>query len=190
MPGSTTAPGRPGARAGAPSRVAFHSTHSVGVPRVLFSRLNTQPMRTPVNASPIPSRTSAHDSGTVWLSGRGASYPAPPPQIPPCSFPAVGSRRRSNAIEGRSLAAHVPPTRRLAASVTRRLGSESGACVAARLSFDRPPSLHSLRCRFVVGFVRGFIGTTQPSDSSRLPQQLRLLDFLSWPGIALRLRAA
>src|ERR1700726_2182000 len=40
------------------------------------------------------------------------------------------------------------------------------------------------RCRFVVGFVRGFIGTTQPSDSSRLPQQLRLLDFLSWPGIA------
>src|ERR1700730_2027867 len=119
------------------------------------------------------------------MSGRGASYPAPPPQIPPCGFPAVGSRRRSNAIEGGSFAAHVPPTRRLAASVTRRPGSESGACVAARLSFDRPPSLHSLRCRFVVGFVRGFIGTTQPSDSSRLPQQLRLLDFLSWPGIAL-----
>ena len=141
-------------------------------------------MRSPVNASPASSRMSTHDSGPVWLSGRGASYPAPPPQIPPCSFPAVGSRRRSNAIEGRSLAAHVPPTRRLAASVTRRPGSESGACVAARLSFDRPPSLHSLRCRFVVGFVRGFIGTTQPSDSSRLPQQLRLLDFLSWPGIA------
>ena len=54
MPGSTTAPGRPGARVGAPARVAFHSTHSVGVPRVLFSRLNTQPMRTPVTASPIP----------------------------------------------------------------------------------------------------------------------------------------
>ena len=53
MLGSPTAPGRPGARAGAPVRVAFHSTHSVGVPRVLFSRLNTQPMRTPVNASRI-----------------------------------------------------------------------------------------------------------------------------------------
>src|SRR6516162_6804422 len=64
-------------------------------------------------------------------------------------------------------------------------GSESGACVAALLPFDRPPSLHSLRRRFVVGFVRGFTGTTQPSDSSRLPQQLRLLDFLSRPGIAL-----
>ena len=49
MLGSTTAPGRPGARVGAPARVAFHS---VGVPRVLYSRLNTQPMRTPVNASP------------------------------------------------------------------------------------------------------------------------------------------
>src|SRR6516165_9638488 len=69
MLGSTTAPGRPGARVGAPGHVAFHSMqHSVGVPRVLFSRLNTQPMRTPVNASPKPSRVSAHDSGTVWFA--------------------------------------------------------------------------------------------------------------------------
>ena len=68
MLGSATAPGRPSARADAPARVAFHSMHSVGVPGVLFSRLNTQPMRTPVNASPIPSRTSAHDSGTVWFA--------------------------------------------------------------------------------------------------------------------------
>src|SRR6202165_871026 len=35
-----------------------------------------------------------------------------------------------------------------------------------------------------VGFVRCFIGTTQPSDSSSVPRQLRLLDFLSRPGIA------
>ena len=68
MLGSTTAPGRPSARAGAPGHVAFHSKHSVGVPEVLFSRLNTQPMRTPVNASPKPSRASAHDSGTVWFA--------------------------------------------------------------------------------------------------------------------------
>ena len=47
MLGSATAPGRPSARADAPARVAFHSMHSVGVPGVLFSRLNTQPMRTP-----------------------------------------------------------------------------------------------------------------------------------------------
>ena len=35
-----------------------------------------------------------------------------------------------------------------------------------------------------LGFVRGFTGTMQPSDSSPVPRQLRLLDFLSWPGIA------
>jgi hypothetical protein len=35
-----------------------------------------------------------------------------------------------------------------------------------------------------VGFVRCFIGTVQPSDSSSVPRQLRLLDFLSRPGIA------
>jgi hypothetical protein len=56
------------ARAGAPGHVAFHSMHSVGVPEVLFSRFNTQPMRTPVNASPKPSRVPAHDSGTVWFA--------------------------------------------------------------------------------------------------------------------------
>ena len=37
--------------------------------------------------------------------------------------------------------------------------------------------------------VRCFIGTTQPSDSSSVPRQLRLLDFLSRPGIDQRLRA-
>ena len=68
MLGSSTAPGRPGARDDAPVHVAFRSMHSVGVPGVLFSRLNTQPMRTPVNASPSPSRGPTHDSGTVWFA--------------------------------------------------------------------------------------------------------------------------
>src|SRR3981189_3394601 len=68
MLGSTTAPGRPGARDDAPVHVAFRSMHSVGVPGVVFSRLNTQPMRTPVNASPSPSRGPTHDSGTVWFA--------------------------------------------------------------------------------------------------------------------------
>ena len=68
MLGSTTAPGRPGARDDAPVHVAFRSMHGVGVPGVLFSRLNTQPMRTPVNASPSPSRGPTHDSGTVWFA--------------------------------------------------------------------------------------------------------------------------
>src|SRR5216683_2305060 len=68
MLGSTTAPGRAGARDDAPVHVAFRSKHSVGDPGVVFSRLNTQPMRTPVNASPSPSRGPTHDSGTVWFA--------------------------------------------------------------------------------------------------------------------------
>jgi hypothetical protein len=40
MLGSTTAPSRPGACDDAPVHVAFRSMHSVGVPGVLFSRLN------------------------------------------------------------------------------------------------------------------------------------------------------
>src|SRR5438046_1066291 len=33
-----------------------------------FSRLDTQPARTPVNASPTPLRTPTHDSGPVWFA--------------------------------------------------------------------------------------------------------------------------
>jgi hypothetical protein len=40
-----------------------------------------------------------------------------------------------------------------------------------------------------VGFVRCFNGTMQPSDSSSVPRQLRLLDFLSRPGITRRATA-
>ena len=75
-------PGRPSTRAGAPGHVAFHSKHSVGVPEVLFSRLNTQPMRTPVNASPKPSRASAHDSGTVWFATPSLEETCTPYSLP------------------------------------------------------------------------------------------------------------
>ena len=63
MPGSLTTPGRPGARAIAPEYVAFHHMHGVGTQNRKLSRLNGWPMRTPVNASPRPSRATAHDSG-------------------------------------------------------------------------------------------------------------------------------
>jgi hypothetical protein len=57
-------------------------------------------MLSPANASPDTSRCPTHDKGSVWLSGRGADYSTPPPQIPACNFPAPGSCRRSNAIVG------------------------------------------------------------------------------------------
>lgn len=45
------------------------SLNRVGALDWLISRLNTQPARTPVNASPPPSRVLAHDSGPSWVAG-------------------------------------------------------------------------------------------------------------------------
>src|SRR5271157_4725155 len=45
------------------------SVNSVRAPKKLISQLNGWPVCTPVNASPMSSRTSAHDSGPVWLAG-------------------------------------------------------------------------------------------------------------------------
>ena len=43
---------------------------TASAPRSLraISRLNTQPKRTPVNASPWPLRTTTHDSGPEWIA--------------------------------------------------------------------------------------------------------------------------
>ena len=68
MPGSLTTPGRPGARDDAPGRVAFRHLHGVGTRNMTLSRLNGWPMRPPVNASPKPSRATAHDSGPMWIA--------------------------------------------------------------------------------------------------------------------------
>jgi hypothetical protein len=107
MLGSTTAPGRPGARDDAPVHVAFRSMHSVGVPGVLFSRLNTQPMRTPVNASPSPSRGPTHDSGTVWF--------ATPSLEETCTLYSLPVSRRTHCqVRGRIVRWHLRPTCRLA----------------------------------------------------------------------------
>jgi hypothetical protein len=41
------------------------SDNGVGAPDCLFSRLNTEPVRAPVNASPVPSRVLAHGLGVI-----------------------------------------------------------------------------------------------------------------------------
>ena len=42
---------------------------AVGPPKfILLSRLNIQPARLPVNASPLLSRTTTHDSGPIWFA--------------------------------------------------------------------------------------------------------------------------
>ena len=65
MPVSKTTPGRLGARVIAPIRVAFRHRNDVGTQDEVLLRLNGWPMRSPVNASPMPSRASAHDSGSM-----------------------------------------------------------------------------------------------------------------------------
>ena len=68
MPGSATTPGRLGARGYAPSRFAFRIRNVVGTRDILLSRLDSWPVRSPVDASPPSLRASAHDSGPMWIA--------------------------------------------------------------------------------------------------------------------------
>src|SRR5256884_7277120 len=60
--------GSSGARDDALGCVAFHHMHGVGTQDRTLSRLDGWPMRSPVNASPRPSRATAHDSGPMWIA--------------------------------------------------------------------------------------------------------------------------
>ena len=141
-------------------------------------------------------------NGPMWMSGRGAGYPAPPPQIPACGFPAPGSRRRSNAIVG--LDATDPQARGFCDMLSP--GTESGACVAAYLPFDRPPSLRHLRRRLRSAlfdastvlrsrptprlFLDSFVSSTscrgpgslkRPRARRGLPGSDAILPYVMWP---------
>src|SRR5208337_1703234 len=116
--------------------------------------------------------------------GRDGDYSPPPAQIPACGFPAPGSCRRSNVTGIRGLVAHAVPVRRQATMVTClvRHGVRGMPCHLPSLQpgpFPPPPPPP-----LITGLFGRFIGTTSPSDSSPVPRQLRLLDFLSRPGIA------
>jgi hypothetical protein len=118
------------------------------------------------------------------LSGRGAGYPAPPPQIPACGFPAPGSCRKLGGSTFGAWAAHSVSIREAMLPVTRLLR----LCVRGVLR-HRPllpaGSLPSTSSDAAPRSLFGcFNGSMDPSDSSCLPRQLRLLDFLSWPGVA------
>jgi len=68
MPRSTTTPSRPNACAFASGRIAFHVVDRVGARNHLLARLNGWPARTPTDASPIPSRRTAHGSGPMRIA--------------------------------------------------------------------------------------------------------------------------
>src|SRR5215475_3436273 len=46
----------------------FGTHNGVGTQNRTLSRLDGWPMRPPVNASPKPSRATAHDSGPMWIA--------------------------------------------------------------------------------------------------------------------------
>ena len=134
--------------------------------------------RTATSADPLCARMQKMGRG------RDGDYSPPPAQIPACGFPAPGSCRRSNVTGVRGLAAHAVPVRRQATLVTCliRHGVRGMPCHLPSLQpgpFPPPPPPP-----FITGLFGRFIGTTSPSDSSPVPRQLRLLDFLSRPGIA------
>ena len=70
--GSLTAPGRP-RLAIAPAPCCLPALPTASAPDSPLSRLNTQPTSPLVNASPPPSRATAHDSGPSWLA-RPSTY--------------------------------------------------------------------------------------------------------------------
>ena len=96
MPGSLTTPSRPDARAVAHGYVAFHHLHGVGTQNGKLSRLNGWPMRSPVNASPEPSRATSHDSGPMWI--------ATPSSQGTCTLYSLPVSRRTQMFSG------LPPT--------------------------------------------------------------------------------
>ena len=68
MPGSSTTPGRPDARA-ARLNMSPSATQTASAPGISFlSRLNGWPVRSPADASPTSSRTPAHGSGPMWIA--------------------------------------------------------------------------------------------------------------------------
>ena len=68
MPGSSTTPGRLDARFHAPTRVAFRIRNGVGTRDKIFARLNGWPVCSSTDASPPPSRATAHGSRPMWLA--------------------------------------------------------------------------------------------------------------------------
>ena len=63
MPVAKTRPVRLGARVVAPIRIAFRDRNDVGNEGTFAAQW--WPMRSPVTALPMPSRASAHDSGSM-----------------------------------------------------------------------------------------------------------------------------
>jgi hypothetical protein len=68
MPGSSTTPGRAGARIALPSILPSVISNTSAPETILFSRLHGWPVCSPADASPAPSRMPTHGSGPMWIA--------------------------------------------------------------------------------------------------------------------------
>ena len=133
-------PRSPGSRA-----KSFHTCQGLGPRRVGRGLALSHP-------SVLPSGLSNTSAPRLLkfsrLSGRGAGYPAPPPQIPACGLPAPGSCRRSNVIDVQGLNGPFRFDPRIGASCdTPEPALCPGRASASTSSSDWVPSLRPLRHR-------------------------------------------
>src|SRR4051794_302547 len=111
------------------------------------------------------------------MSGRGAGYPTPPPQIPACGFPAPGSCRRSNAIVG--LDATDPQVRRFSDMLSPALSPEHALLLAFPSTGRLPSAISAADFRRLCSMLQRYYAAVRllvcsaPASSPRLPVAAR-----------------
>jgi hypothetical protein len=91
MPGSLTTPGRR-ELAIISSFVLPSALVTASAPGKALSRLNGWPMRSPADASPLPSRATTHGSGPMWIATPSSQWTCTTYSLPV-------SRRTTNGIK-------------------------------------------------------------------------------------------
>lgn len=159
MPGSLTTPGRPGARDDAPGCVAFHHMHGVGTQDRTLSRLNGWPMRSPVNASPRPSRATAHDSGPMWIA-----IPSSQGTCTLYSLPV--SRRFAHVFRVAPDSRHSRPCSPVPSALDVAVG-----CRRQRLLRRRSPAANVRQCAIALGSMKEHEGGDESRPRASLPSR-------------------
>jgi hypothetical protein len=120
-----------------------------------------------------------------WVAVGNRVAPVPPHRSRRAAFPHRAPAEGQTRSKVGAWAAHAcfdPSARRFGDMPDPALCPEHALRLTVP-SADRLPSTISATDPST-GLVRGFTGTTRPSDSLPLPRRLRLLDFPSWPTAA------
>ena len=159
------------ARANAAGDVAFRLVRRRRHPEAVISRLNGWPARTPINASPPPSQTPAHDSGPSWIatpSMSGVLIPFLPPVYP-------GARHVHHATDRRVRRPAIPRQHRHGYAAGIHCGLPTGetlpaseltatlSCGDRSRAANRPISARLEPARRLRGVGHWFLAYTFPS---------------------------